>query len=132
MVKIQELKVGDYVLADYEGEHWEGLVKALNFNDKEVCLKTDVQDFWFKQEALRPIPLNDEQVMKLNFVKQENEDGSVKYSKGAFRIFLPDKNNFSTMEIWYREDRRRLNGAINVHQLQNHHYDMTKINLTRY
>ena len=132
MIKMQELKVGDYVLADYEGEHWEGLVKGLNLNDKEVFLKTDVQDFWFKQEALSPIPLNVEQLMKLNFVKQENEDGSVKYSKGAFRIFLPDKNNFSNIDIWYREDRRRLNGAISVHQLQNHYLAMTKINLTRY
>ena len=131
MIKMQELKIGDYVLADYEGEHWEGLVKDLNFNEKEVCLKTDVQDFWFKPEALSPITLNDAQLMKLNFVKQENEDGSVKYSKGAFRIFLPDKNDFSTMEIWYREDRRHLTHALSVHQLQNHYRSMTKIELSR-
>ncbi len=132
MIKMQELKIGDYVLADYEGENWEGLVKDLNFNEKEVCLETDVQDFWFKPEALSPITLNDAQLMKLNFVKQENEDGSVKYSKGAFRIFLPDKNDFSTMEIWYREDRRHLTHSLSVHQLQNHYRSMTKIELNRH
>ncbi|MEO5998977.1 MAG: hypothetical protein ABIN89_19560 [Chitinophagaceae bacterium] len=131
MIKMQELKIGDYVLADYEGENWEGLVKELNFQDKEVCLETDVQDFWFKPEALRPIPLTDQQLLKLNFVKQENEDGTVKYSKGPFRVFLPDKNDFSNMEIWYREDRRHLTQAISVHQLQNHYHQMTKVELTR-
>jgi hypothetical protein len=131
MIKMQELKIGDYVLADYEGENWEGVVKDLNFEDKEVCLETDVQEFWFKPEVLSPIPLNDEQLMKLNFVKQENEDGSVKYGKGPFRIFLPDKNNFSSMEIWYREDRRHLTHAISVHELQNHYHQMTKVELTR-
>ena len=131
MIKMQELKIGDYVLADYEGENWEGLVKDLNFEDKEVCLETDVQEFWFKAEALSPIPLNDEQLSKLNFTKQENEDGSVKYSKGPFRVFLGNKNDFSNMEIWYREDRRHLTHAISVHEFQNHYQQMTKVDLTR-
>ncbi|MEO6290341.1 MAG: hypothetical protein ABIO76_10485 [Ginsengibacter sp.] len=131
MIKMQELKIGDYVLADYEGENWEGLVKDLNFEDKEVCLETDVQDFWFKIEALSPIPLNDEQLTKLNFTKQENEDGSVKYSKGPFRTFLGNKNDFSNMEIWYREDRRHITHAISVHEFQNHYQQMTKVDLTR-
>lgn len=131
MIKMQELKIGDYVLADYDGENWEGVVKDLNFEDKEVCLETDVQDFWFKPEVLSAIPLNDEQLMKLNFQKQENEDGSVKYLKGPFRIFLKNKNDFSSLEIWYREDRRHLTHAISVHELQNHYQQMTKVDLTR-
>ncbi len=131
MIKMQELKIGDYVLADYEGENWEGLVKDLNFDDKEVCVETDVQEFWFKVEALRAIPLTDEQLQKLKFVKQENEDGSVKYSKGPFRVFMIDKNDFSNMEIWYREDRRHLTHPLSVHEFQNHYQQMTKVDLTR-
>lgn len=131
MVKMQELKVGDFVLADYEGETWEGIVKGLNWEDKEVCLVTDVQEFWFKPEVLRPIPLNEEQLIKLNFTRQEFEDGSVKYIKGPFRIFLQDRNDFSRMEIWYREDRRHLTTPISVHELQNHYHQMTKVDLTR-
>jgi len=132
MIKMQDLKVGDYVLGVFEDENWEGLIKELNFQDKEVCLETDVQDFWFKPEALRPIPLNDQQLLKLNFQKQENDDGTVKYSKGPFRVFLPDKNDFSNMEIWYREDRRHLTQPLSVHQLQNHYQQMTKVDLTRH
>ena len=132
MIKMQELKIGDYVLAEYEGEKWEGLVKEINLTEKEVCIETDVQDFWFSPDLLTPIPLSDEQLLKLNFTKQENEDGSVKYSKGPFRIFLKDKNNFVPMEIWYREDRRNLNHSISVHELQNHYHDMTKVDLTRH
>lgn len=131
MVKIQELKVGDLVLADYEGETWEGIVKDLNLDDKEVCLETDVQEFWFKPEAIRPIPLNDEQLAKLNFTRQVLDDGSVKYSKGPFRILLLDPNDFSRLEIWYREDRRHLTHAISVHELQNHYHQMTKVDLGR-
>lgn len=131
MIKMQELKIGDLVMADYEGERWEGIVKDLNHEDKEVCLETDVQDFWFKPEALEPIPLNGEQLKKFNFESQNFEDGSIKYSKGPFRIFLPQKDNFSSFEMWYREDRRHLSSPISVHQLQNHYHDMTKVDLER-
>ena len=131
MIKMQDLKVGDFIFADYEGEKWEGIVKELNWEDKEVCLETDVQEFWFKPEYLYPIPLNEDQLLKLNFEKQENGDNSVKYMKGAFRIFLPEKDNFSKLDMWYREDRRHLNHGISVHELQNHYHQMTKVDLTR-
>ena len=131
MIKMQELKVGDYILADYEGKEWEGTVKQLDFEDKRVCIKTDVQDFWFEPQLLFPIPLNEEQLIKLNFEKKEYEDGSVKYLRGPFRVFLPEKNNFTRLEIWYREDRRHLTKPISVHELQNHYNQMTKVDLTR-
>ena len=131
MIKMQELKTGDLILADYEGEKWEGIVKQLNWEDKEVCVETDVQDFWFKPEVLYPIPLDEEQLAKLNFEKQEYDDNSVKYLKGPFRISLPEKGNFSKLDIWYREDRRHLTQPLSVHQLQNHYYQMTKVELSR-
>ena len=131
MIKMQELKVGDFVLADFEGKQWEGTVKQVDTEDKRICIVTDVQEFWYKPEVVHPIPLNDEQLLKLNFTRQEFEDGSVKYAKGPFRIFLKDKNDFSHIDIWYREDRRHLNHPISVHELQNHYNQMTKVDLTR-
>jgi hypothetical protein len=131
MIKLNDLKEGDFVVAVYEGQQTPGYVKELNREDKEVCITTDVQDFWFKPEALNPIPLNADQLHKLNFEAQAFEDGSVKYSKGPFRIFLPQKDNFSNFDMWYREDRRHLNQPISVHQLQNHYHDMTKVDLAR-
>jgi hypothetical protein len=76
-----------------------------------------------------PIVLDEDQLFKLGFEKVENEDGSVKYSKDSFRLFLPKKGDFTNLEIWWREDKRRLHQAIYVHELQNHYLSMTKVEL---
>lgn len=128
MIRINELKPGDLVLAEYEGEMTRGTVKELNKEDKEVRIQTSVQDYWFTPEHLYPIPLSDEQLQYLGFTKSENGNG-VKYIKDSFRIQVPVKNDFSNIEIWWREDRRQLTQAISVHELQNHYYQMTKVEL---
>lgn len=129
MIKFQEIKVGDYLIADNDGDMRQGEVTDLNHNEKQVCVNTGAQDFWYETEQLSAIPLTEEQLMKLKFHKQENEDGTVKYMKGAFRMMLPVKGNFSRFEIWYRDEHRQMMNAINVHQLQNHFYEMTKVHL---
>ncbi|MHA4809866.1 hypothetical protein ACX0G9_17255 [Flavitalea flava] len=131
MIKFHELKVGDIVVAEYEGQRTEGEVIELNREDKEVCVQTSVQDFWFTPEHLFAIPLDEDQLMKLHFTKQDQPDGSVKYLRGPFRILLPGKDQFSDFEMWYREDRRHITQPISVHELQNHYYQMTKVPLTR-
>lgn len=131
MIKFNELKAGDYVLSEYEGKVSEGEVVNFNRDEKEVCVKTDTQEFWFKPEELIPIPLDDKQLTtRLGFTKEILEDGSVKYSKGAFRIALPSSDAFSRFEIWYRDEKRQMMHAIAVHELQNHYLEMTKVHLT--
>lgn len=127
MIKISELQPGDIVMAEYEGQLWEGTVKELNKEDKEICVETSIQEFWFKPEALQPIPLTEEQLLKLGFQKVENGDG-LKYKKDSFRVLAP-RGDFSKLEIWWREDHRYLHQAIYVHELQNHYYQMTKVEL---
>jgi hypothetical protein len=129
MIKLNDLKQGDIVMAEYEGQRREGVVKELNREDKEICVETSVQEFWFKPEEVFPIVLDEEQLVKLGFEKAEHEDGSVKYSKDSFRILLPHRGDFSNIEIWWREDKRRLHQAIYVHELQNHYQSMTKVDL---
>jgi hypothetical protein len=128
MIKISDLKPGDIVMADYEGKQSEGIVTDLNGEDKEVCVQTDVQKFWFKPEDLSPILLGNEQLKQLGFQRQET-DGVVKYLKGAFRIQLSQQGGFNNFEMWYREDRRHMKQPIAVHELQNHYYQMTKVEL---
>lgn len=128
MIRFNELKPGDLVIAEYDGQKWEGVVKELNKEDKEICVETSVQEFWFTPEHLYPIPLTEQQLTSLGFVKSENGN-EVKYMKDSFRIFLPVKDDFSNLEIWWREDRRQLNQQISVHELQNHYYQMTKVEL---
>src|SRR5258708_1813632 len=131
MIKFHELKVRDIVLAEYEGQRSEGEVIGLDGEDKEVRVQTSVQDFWFTPDKLYPIPLDEEQLAKFQFERQELPGGSVKFLKGPFRILLSRKGDFSHFEMWYREDRRHITQPINVHDLQNHYRSMTKVELTR-
>ena len=130
MIKFNEIKLGDLLIGEYEGQKWEGEVVRLNGDEKQVCLATDVQDFWFETDDLYPIPLSDEALLKINFKREDLPDGSVKYKKGAFRMLIQKPGDFSRMDIWYRDDKR-INPAIHyVHQLQNHYLQMTKVHLT--
>ena len=128
MIRLNEIQQGDLVIAEYDGDTWEGVVKEINNEDKEVCVETSVQEFWFKPEHLFPIPLSDEQLNKLGFERVENGQ-AVKYMTESFRILVPSKDDFSRLEMWWREDRRELNHPISVHELQNHYYQMTKVEL---
>jgi hypothetical protein len=130
MIKFSDLKIGDYVLAEYEGRKWEGEVTRLNGDEKQVEVTTDVQPFWYETDALYPIPLNEASLLKLGFHKHINDDLSVKYMKGSFRLVTPQAGDFSHIEMWYREDRRHHPNVHYVHELQNHYLEMTKIHLT--
>jgi len=130
MIKFGEIKVGDYLMASYEGQQFRGEVTNLQKDAKQVCVNNGVQDFWFAPEHLHPIVLDDNAMHELNFTKEVAENGTVKYKKGAFRVLLSKEGDFSSSEIWYREDKRH-NAAIEyMHQFQNMYYDMTKVHLT--
>lgn len=127
MIKFHEIKVGDYLIADNDGDQRRGEVTSLNGDEKQVCVDTGDQEFWYETSQLSPIPLSEEQLLNLKFNKELHEDGTIKYLKGAFRILVPNQNDFSKMEIWYRDERRHITHPISVHQLQNHFHEMTKV-----
>ncbi|MCX6208587.1 MAG: hypothetical protein NTZ59_03535 [Bacteroidetes bacterium] len=131
MIQFHDIKIGDFLRAEYEGKLWDGEVVLLNGDEKQVCVQTDVQEFWFNTDKLQAIPLNEAELLKLNFTKQVQDDGSVKYLKGSFRIVTPTAHDFSHFEMWYREDRRHNPDVHYVHQLQNQYLDMTKIHLAK-
>ena len=131
MVKYHEIKIGDYFMGDFEGQMKEGEVINLNGDEKQILLATDVQDFWFEDEDIYPIPLSDDLLKRFSFVREDMPDGSVKYKKGVFRILIPKADDFSHMDIWYRDDKR-INPQIKyIHQLQNHYLQMTKVHLNK-
>ncbi len=129
MIKFSSIKPGDIVLAEFDGQQTQGIVKDINREDKEVCVETEVQEFWFSPDHLYPVPLDESQLTRLGFHEHANPDGSVKYSKDSFRLVLPKKGDFSQIEMWWREDRRHVHQPFYVHDLQNHYYDMTKVEL---
>ena len=130
MIKFQDIKIGDYVQAEYEGKRWEGEVVNLQKDQHLVQVSTEVQEFWFEPENLYPIPLSVNSLLKLNFKPIMNEDGTVKYMKGAFRIVTGKiHDDFTNFEMWYREDKRHNPHVKYVHELQNQYYNMTKVHL---
>ena len=129
MLKFQNIKVGDYLMADNDGDILKGEVTNLKHGENQVCVNIGVQEFWYEMEQLQPIPLTEEEIYSLKFTKQNNPDGTVKYLKGAFRLLIHAAGDFSRMEIWYRDERRQITHPINVHELQNHFYEMTKVHL---
>ncbi len=129
MLKFQNIKVGDYLMANNDGDILKGEVTNLKHGEHQVCLNIGVQEFWYEMDQLRPIPVNDEELEKLKFIKNQNDDGTVKYMKGAFRMLIPSAGDFSKAELWYRDERRHVTHALGVHELQNHFHDMTKVHL---
>ncbi|GGA91042.1 hypothetical protein [Puia dinghuensis] len=131
MIEMHELRMGDLLLVQFDGTSREGEIIGLDREERKTQVQTDVQDFWYDPNELYPIPLDENQLLKFGFEKQDQPGGGVKYLKGPFRILISGKGNFSDFEMWYREDRRHITQPIAVHQLQNHYHGMTKIDLIR-
>ena len=131
MIRFQDLKAGDLMQADFAGQRFEGEVTDINHEDRQVCVHNGDQDAWFDPNDLYPIPLDDRQMTKLGFEKVVNEDKSVKYMRGPFRLMIPATDQFNELDIWYREDRRFIHHLIGVHELQNFYRQMTKVDLSR-
>ena len=127
-MKFSEIRTGDYLLADNDGDVKRGEVVNLNGDEKQVCVDTG-QEFWYEMNQLAPLPITDDELANLKFHRELNEDGTVKYSKGAFRILIPAQSDFSRMELWYRDEKRHITMPLSVHHLQNHFYEMTKVHL---
>ncbi len=128
MLKFSEIRIGDYLIADNDGDKKSGEVTNLNGDEKQVCVDTG-QEFWYETYQLSGIPVNDEALSRFKFHKEPNGNGQVKYSKGAFRMVVPGEGDFSKMELWYRDEHRHIYNPIDVHILQNHFYEMTKVHL---
>src|SRR6185295_15633825 len=128
--KIGELKSGDIISVNFEGAEREGRVVSVSHEEHQALVDNGVQEFWYSQEDMKAIPLDENQLSQLGFTKEES-NGSVKYKKDSFRLVLPRHGDFSHIEMWWREDRRHFNTPIGVHQLQNLHLDMTKVPLDK-
>jgi hypothetical protein len=131
MLKIGELKQGDIIKVVDEGIEREGVVVQISHEEHQALVDNGVQEFWYSPDQMYPIPVDEKQLLKLGFAKQDLNGEGTKYMKGAFRIVTPKDGDFSNIEMWYREDRRHFNFPIGVHQLQNLHLQMTKVPLEK-
>ena len=129
MIHFNELIEGSYVICSDDGDPRRGKVTRLNNDEKQVGVDNGTQEFFYELDQLSGIPLNDAELQSLKFQSEKREDGNIKYSKGAFRILIPAQDNFSKMEIWYRDETRQILHHLMVHELQKHYSEMTKIHL---
>jgi hypothetical protein len=130
MLKINSLKSGDIITVNDEEILREGTVITVSQEEHQALVDNGIQEFWYKEEDMFPLPLDENQLLKMGFIREEGETG-VKYKKDSFRLVTPLKGNFSTIEMWWREDRRHFSHTMAVHELQNLYLDMTKVHLER-
>jgi hypothetical protein len=131
MVKLNELKPGDLLkVLDEGGVEREGVVTDVSRDEQLVCMDNGIQEFWYEPAKLVPIPLTEEQLFRLGFVREDTELGA-KYLRGPFRVLIKDPGNNTDLEVWYREDHRIFHHPLYVHELQNHYLDMTKVPLEK-
>lgn len=131
MVKITDLKPGAIVNILEEGIEREGVVTNVSREENMACVDNGIQEFWYSPDQIVPVPMTEDRLIHtLGFEKEETPEG-VKFKKGPFRMLVHDPGNYTNLDIWYREDRRHFNHPLYLHELQNHHLDMTKVNLEK-
>ena len=128
MLKIGHLKSGDLVMVNDEGVVREGTVVEISHEENQALVNNGVQDFWYSPAELSAVPLDEPQLTRLGFTR-EDLDGGVKYKRDSFRLITPTKGDFSNVEMGWREDRRHFHHPLQVHELQNLYLDMTKVHL---
>ena len=130
MLKLVDLKPGDIIFVNDEGVIREGTVVKVSHEDHQALVDNGVQEFWYDLGEMKSIPLDDNQLAKLGFTKEEL-NGGIKYKKDSFRLVTPKPGDFTNLEMWWREDRRHFSFPLGVHELQNLHLDMTKVPLEK-
>ncbi|MBN8674729.1 MAG: hypothetical protein J0L56_11375 [Chitinophagales bacterium] len=130
MLKINDLKSGDIIIVDDEGVKREGTVVSISHEENQALVNNGIQEFWYSPEEMFAVPLDENQLVKLGFTK-DDENGGVKYKKDSFRLVTPKKGDFSNIEMWWREDRRHFSFPLGVHELQNLYLSMTKVHLEK-
>ena len=121
MLKIGNLKSGDIIMVNDEGVKREGTVVKTSQEENQALVNNGIQEFWYSPDNMTAIPLDENQLVKLGFSKEEVDD--------SFRLVTPIKGDFSNVEMWWREDKRHFAFPLGVHELQNLHLDMTKTHL---
>lgn len=127
MIKLQEVKTGDLVWADFEGKRSIGEVLDLDLAQRKVLLEEGENEFWYDVDDLYAIPIDDSVMDELGFVKGEVEGVGYRFDRGPFTF----TRSFDGQESWlhYRDEVRHLRNLEHLHQLQHHYRSMTNFGL---
>jgi hypothetical protein len=128
MLKIGELKSGDVIGINDEGIMRERSVVDISREEHQALVNNGIQEFWYSQEDMFAVPLDESHLLKFGFTGEENEEG-YKFKRDSFRVLIPKRGDFSKVEMWWREDRRHFYEPLAVHEFQNLYLSITKVHL---
>ena len=121
MIKSNELRLGNWVLLD-----WENTYRRVNLNT--LCYITRSEKLG-KKHPFKPIPLTEEILLKCGFVYIE--------SKNVYKLYLPNDNqlligfNFQNeLRLYYKVFNIDLVEIKHLNQLQNLYFALTNEELT--
>lgn len=126
MVNMREIKAGDLFWSDFEGKRSIGEVIDTDIGQGKVLMAEGDNEFWYDIVDLFPIPIGDEVLGDLGFIKGDKEGARIEFKRGPFSILKLDSG-----ETWlmYRDEVRHLSKLEYLHELQHHHRAMTNFGL---
>jgi hypothetical protein len=129
MIRLTEVKEGDIVIADFEGQKRVGDVLEVSRGDKKALVAHGENEFWYDMVHIYAVPLEPEILDELGFRKVDSPNGLI-YERGPFTLqyVATDTENYNLLH--YRDETRHVHNMQYLHQLQHHYKAMTNHELT--
>ena len=131
MLKLTELKEGDIVMVDFEGQMRVGDIMEISFGDKKARVAHGENDFWYDFDHILAVPFDEPHLVELGFRKVEgvNRDGDL-YERGPFSVQVVRNGQDRHYLLHYRDETRHIHDLKYLHQFQHHYKGMTNFELT--
>jgi hypothetical protein len=131
MIKLQDLKEGDIVMVDFEGEMKTGDITEISTGDHKARVAYGENEFWYEAQDLHPVPVDDAHLAELGFkkVSDGSADGTL-YERGPFSLQFIQKGPDKHSLLHYRDETRHIHKLEHLHQLQHHYKGMTNFHLS--
>jgi len=131
MLKLNELKEGDIVMVDFEGQMRVGDVIEISKGDKKARVAHEESQFWYDPDHIFAVPADETHLLEMGFIKvlNNNSDGEI-FERGPFTIQVVKRGNNTHHLLHYRDETRQILDLKYLHQLQHHYKGMTNFDLT--
>jgi hypothetical protein len=130
MMRLTEVKAGDIVVADFEGQKRVGDVLEVSRGDKKALVAHGENEFWYNMTDLYAVPLDGEILTELGFAKVDNPTNGMSYERGPFTLQYVHTDVDVYNLLHYRDETRHVHNMQYLHQLQHHYKAMTNHELT--
>jgi hypothetical protein len=131
MLKLSELKEGDIVMVDFEGQMRVGDIMEVSLGDKKARVAHGDNEFWYSLGDIYAVPADEQHLLELGFIKVMNDhsDGEL-FERGPFSLQIVRKGANNHYLLHYRDETRHILDLRFLHQLQHHYKGMTNFELT--